>query len=526
MRETQSPPRSLVQRIMLSFALLVTFIATIYATALHQSMEFTESHLIAGVLEDEVARVTHHLDVGERPILSSETSIYGAPPLKPIPKHFQNLKPGFSELTDEGDYFVYTATWKNQPFVLVRDQEGFEDTERLFKKIIFISVLIVFFIGLLAGWWLSRNIMQPVRALSSAVREASLAPVYRPLSVTISVLIVFFIGLLAGWWLSRNIMQPVRALSSAVREASLAPVYRPLSVTVTNDEVGELAHICDTALRRLHDALEREKAFTGDVSHELRTPLTVIETSVELLSLTPLTAQQQALRRLHDALEREKAFTGDVSHELRTPLTVIETSVELLSLTPLTAQQQQQVDRIARSANDMRELVQLFLSFARLSQRHGAAEPDTVQGILQTAIETWMPFANEKGLNLVYVREAPCLGTYSPVMLGTIANNLLKNAVSYTTQGTITVKETAQGFIVTDTGPGLKSDEVQRIFGHGIRGSAGADDRLGTGLGLSIVSRICHRMDWQIDVLPSETGAAFLVTVSQGTAERFDRRHD
>ncbi len=432
MRETQSPPRSLVQRIMLSFALLVTFIATIYATALHQSMEFTESHLIAGVLEDEVARVTHHLDVGERPILSSETSIYGAPPLKPIPKHFQNLKPGFSELTDEGDYFVYTATWKNQPFVLVRDQEGFEDTERLFKKIIFISVLIV-----------------------------------------------FFIGLLAGWWLSRNIMQPVRALSSAVREASLAPVYRPLSVTVTNDEVGELAHICDTALRRLHDALEREKAFTGDVSHELRTPLTVIETSVELLSLTPLTAQQQ-----------------------------------------------QQVDRIARSANDMRELVQLFLSFARLSQRHGAAEPDTVQGILQTAIETWMPFANEKGLNLVYVREAPCLGTYSPVMLGTIANNLLKNAVSYTTQGTITVKETAQGFIVTDTGPGLKSDEVQRIFGHGIRGSAGADDRLGTGLGLSIVSRICHRMDWQIDVLPSETGAAFLVTVNQGTAERFDRRHD
>lgn len=432
MRETQSPPRSLVQRIMLSFALLVTFIATIYATALHQSMEFTESHLIAGVLEDEVARVTHHLDVGERPILSSETSIYGAPPLKPIPKHFQNLKPGFSELTDEGDYFVYTATWKNQPFVLVRDQEGFEDTERLFKQIVFISVLIV-----------------------------------------------FFIGLLAGWWLSRNIMQPVRALSSAVREASLAPVYRPLSVTVTNDEVGELAHICDTALRRLHDALEREKAFTGDVSHELRTPLTVIETSVELLSLTPLTAQQQ-----------------------------------------------QQVDRIARSANDMRELVQLFLSFARLSQRHGVAEPDTVQGILQTAIETWMPFANEKGLNLVYVREAPCLGTYSPVMLGTIANNLLKNAVSYTTQGTITVKETAQGFIVTDTGPGLKSDEVQRIFGHGIRGSAGADDHLGTGLGLSIVSRICHRMDWQIDVLPSETGAAFLVTVSQGTAERFDRRHD
>lgn len=222
MAQTQSPPRSLVQRIMLSFALLVTLIAAIYATALHQSMEFTESHLIAGVLEDEVDRVKHHLDHGEQPVLSSETSIYGARPLKPIPSHFQHLAPGFTELTDEGDFFVYTSTWKGEPFVLIRDQEGFEDTERLFKKVVFSSVLIV-----------------------------------------------FFIGLLAGWWLSRNIMQPVRALSSAVREASLAPVYRPLSVTITQDEVGELAHICDTALRRLHDALEREKAFTGDVSHEL-----------------------------------------------------------------------------------------------------------------------------------------------------------------------------------------------------------------------------------------------------------------
>ena len=432
MAQTQSPPRSLVQRIMLSFALLVTLIAAIYATALHQSMEFTESHLIAGVLEDEVDRIKHHLDLGEKPVLSSETSIYGARPLKPIPSHFQHLAPGFTELTDEGDFFVYTSTWKGEPFVLIRDQEGFEDTERLFKKVVFSSVLIV-----------------------------------------------FFIGLLAGWWLSRNIMQPVRALSSAVREASLAPVYRPLSVTITQDEVGELAHICDTALRRLHDALEREKAFTGDVSHELRTPLTVIETSVELLSLTPLSPQQQ-----------------------------------------------QQVDRIARSTNDMRELVQLFLSFARLSQRHGNAEPDTVQGVLQTAIETWIPFAEEKGLHLVYVREAPCEGTFSPVMLGAVANNLLKNAVSYTTKGRIIVKETAKGFIVSDSGPGLKPDEVERIFGHGVRGSAGADDSVGVGLGLSIISRICHRMDWKIEVLPSKRGAAFFVNLTSGTFERFDQRHD
>lgn len=45
-----SPPRSLAQRIMLSFALLVTFVAGFYAFALYQSIEFTEQQLISGIL--------------------------------------------------------------------------------------------------------------------------------------------------------------------------------------------------------------------------------------------------------------------------------------------------------------------------------------------------------------------------------------------------------------------------------------------------------------------------------------------
>lgn len=178
-----SPPRSLAQRIMLSFALLVTFVAGFYAFALYQSIEFTEQQLISGILRDEVARAVDTLERGE-------------------------------------------------PLVLTRDQLGFEDTERVFRRITLFSVLAV-----------------------------------------------FFLGLLAGWILSRNIMKPVKALSDEVRKASTGRTYEPLSIELTNDEVGELARICDGAMKRLHEALQREKAFTGDVSHELRTPLTVIETS-------------------------------------------------------------------------------------------------------------------------------------------------------------------------------------------------------------------------------------------------------
>lgn len=291
-----SPPRSLAQRIMLSFALLVTFVAGFYAFALYQSIEFTEQQLISGILRDEVARAVDTLERGETPRLPEDTRLYGAPPLEAPPPAMRGLPEGFGELSNNGDFFVHTGAWRGEPLVLTRDQLGFEDTERVFRRITLFSVLAV-----------------------------------------------FFLGLLAGWILARNIMKPVKTLSDEVRKASAARTYEPLSVELTNDEVGELARICDGAMKRLHEALQREKAFTGDVSHELRTPLTVIETSAELLSMTPLSPAQA-----------------------------------------------KQVERITRSAGDMRELMSLFLSFARLSNETTGPEPDSAAGILKAVADTWM----------------------------------------------------------------------------------------------------------------------------------------
>ena len=348
---------------MLSFALLVTFVAGFYAFALYQSIEFTEQQLISGILRDEVARAVDTLERGETPRLPEDTRLYGAPPLEAPPPAMRGLPEGFGELSNNGDFFVHTGAWRGEPLVLTRDQLGFEDTERA------------------------------------------------------------------------------------------ARTYEPLSVELTNDEVGELARICDGAMKRLHEALQREKAFTGDVSHELRTPLTVIETSAELLSMTPLSPAQA-----------------------------------------------KQVERITRSAGDMRELMSLFLSFARLSNETTGPEPDSAAGILKAVADTWEPFAAEKGLALVLRREAECL---------------VKNAVAYTESGVVTITETSEGFIVSDSGPGLAGDEAARIFEHGVRGSAAVADTSGAGLGLSIISRICHRSGWTVTAGKArEGGAAFTVTMT------------
>lgn len=410
----------LAQRVMYAFALLIATVAMLYAGSLMHSIEFAEENLIAGFMEDELDLAAKLLEQGEAPREGPSTRVYGdSPLLEPIPPALRSAPMGYTEYLEAPAAFVYRGRWKGGDLMIVRDQENFETKERTFQRVVLLSVAIVFLFAAVIGWLLSRRIMRPVEKLSEEVRAAAASPVYRPVG-------------------ERNL---------------------------PDDEVGELARICDSALKRLHEALDREKRFTGDVSHELRTPLTIIETSTELLEMSPLTPEQRG-----------------------------------------------RVAKIQRASADMRDLLTLFLQFARLSgTESGNAAPTSLEGTIMRLMRVWRPQAEEKGLRLDACREAVCPGEYSPVMLGAVMNNLIKNAIAYTKDGGVTVTEQAWGFSVADTGPGIPESEQALIFKAFRRGSAGEESSAedGAGLGLSIVSRICRRMDWRVTLASGDWGSRF-----------------
>lgn len=108
--------------------------------------------------------------------------------------------------------------------------------------------------------------------------------------------------------------------------------------------------------------------------------------------------------------------------------------------------------------------------------------------------------------------EATCPGSFSPVFLGTVINNLVKNAVLYVPAGGhVILTELADGFMVSDDGPGIPAAERSKIFEAFTRGSTATGE--GEGLGLSIVARVCARLGWRAEILPVEKGAAFRVTL-------------
>ena len=417
-------PFGLAQRIFLGFALQLLLIVGIYSVAMMQSTEFMENVLVSEMLREELEMSVQELNSHEELQLPPSMKIFSNDPrLDPIPSNLARVPEGFSDfLTDESSFF-YRLESGRYSYILVRDQYDFERSERIYDVVILICSLCVLAVGLFFAWW----------------------------------------------WVRRRVIKPVHDLSAQVRTIAATRTYQPLQGNFANDEVGELARICDNALKRFHEALSRERLFTADISHELRTPLTIIQTSAELLHM-------------------KGANVGEAKRN------------ELL-------------ERILGSCQSLQDLLNIFLNLAR-NTSFEIQESDTVHDTLNSIVEYYRPNAKAKGLELTFVVNDNCPGFYSPVVIGALAGNLIKNAILYTSEGCVKVTETATGFEVQDTGPGIDSENKDRIFSPHTRAT---DQQQGSGMGLSIVKRLCDRFGWRVELVSHRPqGACFRVELLTG----------
>ena len=284
------------------------------------------------------------------------------------------------------------------------------------------------------------------------------------------VLAGFLLSIVCAWVLgaimARQVMEPVARLAGQVRHPDqLASRMAPLAPAYADDEIGYLATAFDSTIGQLQRSIERERLFTSDVSHELRTPLMVISTSCELL----------LENQLHDG-------------------------------------QHVQIERIARAARDMNELVRTFLILARSGPTDGA-EVDTITlgEVAREQAEFWDAAVRAKGLDFELIDEGADTAGHNPTFLRTVMANLLRNAVHYTAQGTVRLVLEHDGFRIEDTGMGIPAHEQEHIFQPFIRGSAARGE--GLGLGLSLVKRICEHNGWNIfSASNQEAGTCFKVS--------------
>jgi len=289
--------------------------------------------------------------------------------------------------------------------------------------------------------------------------------------VLFAVVLVGFVLSLAlavflGWVLARKVMAPVVRLARQVRHRDqLLGLAPPLAPDYAADEVGELAVAFDATLGRLRQALTRERLFTSDVSHELRTPLMVLASSCELLLENP----------------------------------------------GIDPRGRNQVERIARASEEMRELVQTFLMLARAQREDASMSPQ--QSVSQVAgglLSLWREPIEAKGLQLIFEAGEPQDTRYNATLLHAVMGNLLRNALHYTEQGFIRLTLTRSGFTVEDSGVGIPEEKREAMFEPFVRGTEKRGE--GLGLGLSLVQRICENQGWTVSLTTMEpNGCRFQV---------------
>ncbi|HEX9066536.1 MAG TPA: ATP-binding protein [Streptosporangiaceae bacterium] len=224
--------------------------------------------------------------------------------------------------------------------------------------------------------------------------------------------------------------------------------------------------------------------------------------------------------QIAEAASRAKSsFLTALSHELRTPLQAISGFAELLGTLDLPAERRQAaLDHIAGATAHVISLVDDVLDIATVEAGALPLHPGPVAAgpLVQEVLDLLGPLAGERGIEL-HRLQADVVVRADSRRLRQVLINLVTNAIRYNVpDGQVRVQAVRRDqeavITVTDTGPGIEAESLNRVFISFDRLSVDADQIPGAGLGLPLARGLTEAMGGAL-LLSSEPGAGTTATV-------------
>ena len=228
-------------------------------------------------------------------------------------------------------------------------------------------------------------------------------------------------------------------------------------------------------------------------------------------------------QRIDDLVTDIKLLSSAVSHDLRTPLARIRFGIDTIVEEDDPVLRRRFEQRISDNVDEMVDLVESLLSYARLDQTLITLNKSPVDFLALT--NSCINNKHQDEVHVTYdLPKQPVFvdGDLSYLMI--LMSNLLQNAYQYCHRN-IYVKIKEQGsdiiVIVADDGPGIAIDQRDKILKPFIRGESTEQKVKGYGMGLAIVKRIVewHHGELVIESSPELQGAQFSITLPKADTQ-------
>lgn len=234
-----------------------------------------------------------------------------------------------------------------------------------------------------------------------------------------------------------------------------------------------------------------------------------------------------AQQRAQDAEQAHAAkadFLASMSHEIRSPLNSLMGMVDLSLTTPLDDTQRDYLTVAQQSSRMVLQLIDEILDDARLTsgQVRFEYQPVALQSFVQGVFRPHALAAPRPQVQFELSMEdgLPEAVLLDALRVAQVLNNLLNNAVKFTSEGFIRLSVTRQAlqdhteelvFSVSDSGPGIAPDQQALVFESFVQADRHkAALHPGTGLGLSISRRLAQGMQGRLELQSqSPPGATF-----------------
>lgn len=240
---------------------------------------------------------------------------------------------------------------------------------------------------------------------------------------------------------------------------------------------------------------------------------------------------EQKAQEAQEANRAKSAFLANMSHELRSPLSAILGFTQLMKRDrALNSTQIENLAIISRSGEHLLTLINDVLSMSKIEAGRITLDENSFNfySLLDSLAEMFAIKAQAKRLNLIFERsiDLPNYLYADQSKLRQVLINLLGNAIKFTETGKVTLRASVTcdrkkptlnweilHFEVEDTGTGIESHELEKLFKPFVQTKAGQKSHQGTGLGLSISQQFARLMNGEI---------ALKSTPGQGTIFSFD----